>query len=103
VYLLKRKSEGLPFTVMARNAEEAIERAIKEYDVPSRAWFPASAPERLLKFPDPLTPGRPGFRSRSIIYIAAPLYYVVDPNAAAAFLILVLWAWVLFSRPLQIS
>jgi hypothetical protein len=33
VYMLKRKAERMPFTVNARTAEEAIERAIKEYDV----------------------------------------------------------------------
>jgi hypothetical protein len=33
VYLLKRKAERMPFTVTARTPEEAIERAIKEYDV----------------------------------------------------------------------
>jgi predicted RNA-binding protein Jag len=27
----------MPFTVTGRNSEEAIERAIKEYDVPERA------------------------------------------------------------------
>jgi hypothetical protein len=33
VYILKRKAERMPFTVTGRNNEEAIERAIKEYDV----------------------------------------------------------------------
>jgi hypothetical protein len=39
VYLLKRKAERLPFTVTARDAAEAVERAIKEYDVPERERF----------------------------------------------------------------
>jgi hypothetical protein len=33
---VKRKAERMPFTVAARNSEEAIQRAIKEYDVPER-------------------------------------------------------------------
>jgi hypothetical protein len=33
VYLLKRKAERLPFTVTGRNTQEAIERAVKEYDI----------------------------------------------------------------------
>jgi Protein of unknown function (DUF1488) len=33
VYILKRKAERLPFSVTAPNAEQAIERAIKEYDL----------------------------------------------------------------------
>jgi hypothetical protein len=36
VFILKRKAERLSFTVAARDAEEAIERAIEEYDVPER-------------------------------------------------------------------
>jgi hypothetical protein len=32
-YILKRKAERLPFTVTGGTAEEAIERAIKEYEV----------------------------------------------------------------------
>jgi hypothetical protein len=36
VFLLKRKAERLSFTVTDRNSEEAIEHAIKEYDVPER-------------------------------------------------------------------
>jgi hypothetical protein len=39
VYLLKRKAERLPFTVTGRTSEEAIERAIKEYDVPQHERF----------------------------------------------------------------
>jgi hypothetical protein len=39
VYMLKRKAERMPFTVTGRNSEEAIERAIKEYDVPERERF----------------------------------------------------------------
>jgi hypothetical protein len=39
VYMLKRKAERLPFTVTGRNSVEAIERAIKEYDVPERERF----------------------------------------------------------------
>jgi hypothetical protein len=34
VYILKRKAERLPFSVTGPNAEQAIERAIKEYDLP---------------------------------------------------------------------
>jgi hypothetical protein len=33
VYLLKRKAEPFPFTVGGRNPQEAIERAVKEYDI----------------------------------------------------------------------
>jgi hypothetical protein len=36
VYLLKRKAERLPFTVTGRTSEEAIERAIKENEIPER-------------------------------------------------------------------
>jgi hypothetical protein len=32
----------MPFTVCARNSEKAIERAIKEYDVPERERFRVS-------------------------------------------------------------
>ena len=39
VYLLRRKSERMPFSVTGRNAEQAIERAIKEYDIPERERF----------------------------------------------------------------
>jgi hypothetical protein len=39
VFLLKRKAERLPFTVTAPNAEEAIERAIEEHDIPERVRF----------------------------------------------------------------
>jgi hypothetical protein len=42
VFMLKRKAERLPFTVTGRTAEEAIERAIKEYDVPERDRFRVS-------------------------------------------------------------
>jgi hypothetical protein len=42
VFLLKRKAERLPFTVTGRTAEEAIERAIKEHDVPPRERFRVS-------------------------------------------------------------
>jgi hypothetical protein len=34
VYLLRKKAERFPFTVAAGNADQAIERAIKEYDLP---------------------------------------------------------------------
>ncbi len=33
VFMLKRKAERMPFTVTGGTAEEAIERAIQEYDV----------------------------------------------------------------------
>jgi hypothetical protein len=36
---LKRKAQRLPFTVRGRNSQEAIWRAIKEYDVPERERF----------------------------------------------------------------
>jgi hypothetical protein len=36
VYMLKRKAERMPFTVQARDSEEAIQRAIKEYAVAGR-------------------------------------------------------------------
>jgi hypothetical protein len=36
---LERKAERMPFTVTGRNSEEAIERAIKEYEVPERERF----------------------------------------------------------------
>ena len=36
VYALRKKVERLPFSVQARDSEEAIERAIKEYEVPER-------------------------------------------------------------------
>jgi hypothetical protein len=36
VYLLKRKAERFPFTVAGRNPQEALERAVKEYDIPER-------------------------------------------------------------------
>jgi hypothetical protein len=39
VYMLKRKAKRMPFTVTGRTAEEAIERAIEEYDVPERERF----------------------------------------------------------------
>jgi hypothetical protein len=39
VYLLKRKAERLPFTVTARDSEEAIKRAIEEHDIPERERF----------------------------------------------------------------
>jgi hypothetical protein len=39
VYMLKRKAERFPFTVAGRNPQEAIERAIKEYEVPEREDF----------------------------------------------------------------
>jgi hypothetical protein len=39
VFLLKRKAERFPFTVAGRNPQEAIERAIKEYEVPEREDF----------------------------------------------------------------
>jgi hypothetical protein len=35
VYLLKRKAQRLPFSVQARDAEEALERGIKETACPS--------------------------------------------------------------------
>jgi len=39
VYLLKRKAERLPFTVTARDSEEAIKRALEEHDIPERERF----------------------------------------------------------------
>jgi hypothetical protein len=39
VFILKRKAERLPFTVTGRNSGEAIQRAIKEYDMPERERF----------------------------------------------------------------
>jgi hypothetical protein len=39
VFTLKRKAERLPFSVTGRNSEEAIERAIEEYNVPEREQF----------------------------------------------------------------
>ena len=42
VYLLKRKAERLALTVTAPNAEQAIERAIKENDIPERERFRVS-------------------------------------------------------------
>jgi hypothetical protein len=39
VFMLKRKAERMPFTVAARNSEEALRRAIEEYDVPERERF----------------------------------------------------------------
>jgi hypothetical protein len=36
VYLLKRKAERWTFTVTGRTSQEAIERAIKEYEIPER-------------------------------------------------------------------
>jgi hypothetical protein len=42
VYVLKRKAERLPFTVTGRTSEEAIERAIKEYEIPERERFRVS-------------------------------------------------------------
>jgi hypothetical protein len=43
VYLLKRKAERLPFTVTARDSEEAIKRALEEHDIPERERFRISA------------------------------------------------------------
>jgi hypothetical protein len=37
--MLKRKAERLPFTVAARDAEQAIERAIEEHKVPKHERF----------------------------------------------------------------
>ena len=42
VYLLKRKAERLPFTVTARDSEEAIKRALEEHDIPERERFRVS-------------------------------------------------------------
>ena len=39
VYVLKRKAERMAFSVNAKDEKEALERAIKEYDVPeSERW-----------------------------------------------------------------
>jgi 1,2-phenylacetyl-CoA epoxidase PaaB subunit len=40
--LAGKRAERLAFTVTARDAEQAIERAIKEYDVPERERFRVS-------------------------------------------------------------
>jgi hypothetical protein len=42
VFMLKRKAERLPFTVTARDSEEAIKRAIEEHDIPERERFRVS-------------------------------------------------------------
>jgi hypothetical protein len=39
LFVLRRKAERLPFTVAGRNSQEAMERAIKEYEVPERERF----------------------------------------------------------------
>jgi hypothetical protein len=39
---LKRKAERLPFTVTARDSEEAIKRALEEHDIPERERFRVS-------------------------------------------------------------
>jgi hypothetical protein len=39
---LKRKAERLPFTVTARDSEEAIKRPIEEHDMPGRERFRVS-------------------------------------------------------------
>jgi hypothetical protein len=36
VYVLRKKAERLPFSVQARDAEQAIERAVKEFEIPAR-------------------------------------------------------------------
>jgi hypothetical protein len=36
VYLLRRKAERFPFSVQARDSEEAIKRAIEEFKIPER-------------------------------------------------------------------
>jgi hypothetical protein len=36
VFALRKKAERFPFSVHARNCQEAFERAIKEYDMPER-------------------------------------------------------------------
>ena len=36
VYALRKKAERFPFSVQARDSEEAIERAIKENNIPER-------------------------------------------------------------------
>jgi hypothetical protein len=49
VFILKHKAERLSFTVTGRNSEEAMERAIKEYDAPERERFPPERSTRILK------------------------------------------------------
>ena len=39
LYVLKRKAERMAFSVNAKDEKQAIERAIKEYDVPERERF----------------------------------------------------------------
>ena len=39
---MKRKADRLPFTVTARDSEEAIKRAIEEHDIPERERFRVS-------------------------------------------------------------
>ena len=36
VYALRKKAERFPFSIQARDSEEAIERAIKENNIPER-------------------------------------------------------------------
>jgi hypothetical protein len=42
VFILKRKAERFTQTVPGRNAEEAIERAIKEFGIPPQERFRVS-------------------------------------------------------------
>jgi hypothetical protein len=37
--MLRKRAERLPFSVTGRNGQEAIERALKEYDIAERERF----------------------------------------------------------------
>jgi hypothetical protein len=39
VFRLRKRAERMPFTVTARDATEALERAIKEDDIPQHERF----------------------------------------------------------------
>jgi hypothetical protein len=70
VYLLKRKAERLPFTVTARDSEEAIKRAIEEPDIPERERFRVSVQREAKPADAPPRPRiGPAFTQEKIIWV----------------------------------